>query len=185
MLSPLQSPLLSPMPQILQRAAWAALLSGLLLLRQGRRDTRSAAAPLNAISHWLWPAGALRARDFSVRHTFTGGLIHYGASCFWSALFDLRPGAPAARPIERRPGPSPRPPHRRVLVDALALTAVAAWVDLVLVPPRLSPGFERRLTDGSLCRVYLAFALGLAWGETRAGHAHRLPDPGRQLPLES
>lgn len=156
------------MPQrILQRAAAGALLSGLLLILRGRRENGDGAVPLNAISHWLWPRSAFRARGVSMRHTATGALIHFGASCFWSAIFEgrrlLRP-APAAGP-------------REVLTDALALSAAAAWVDLVLVPPSLSPGFERRLHRKSLCLVYLGFAAGLALGELWPGRRGARPAP--------
>lgn len=169
--------------RILQRGAWAALISGLLLVRQGRRDARSGAAPLNAISHWLWPDRALRHRGLSARYTLTGAFIHWGASCFWSAIYE---GHRQAGALGSPPPPAPaNEALSNDLVDALALSAIAAWVDLVLVPPRLSPGFERQLSDASLCRVYLAFGAGLAWGEARCRRAHRLPDPARQLHVES
>lgn len=175
--------------RILQRGACAALVSGLLLVRQGRRDACSGAAPLNAISHWLWPESALRQCGLSARYTLVGAIIHWGASCFWSAIYEghRQAGAPPprARPPSRRP-PAPAsevPSHD--LVNALALSAIAAWVDLVLVPPRLSPGFERHLSDASLCRVYLAFGIGLAWGGARGRRAHRLPPGTRQLHVES
>ncbi len=184
--------------RILQRGAWAALISGLLLVRQGRRDARSGAAPLNAISHWLWPDRALRHRGLSARYTLTGIFIHWGASCFWSAIYEGHrqagalgspPPPPPARETSRPPAGATGAPENAArsndLVDALALSAIAAWVDLVLVPPRLSPGFERHLSDASLCRVYLAFGAGLAWGEARCRRAHRLPDPARQLHVES
>lgn len=184
--------------RILQRGAWAALVSGLLLVRQGRRDACSGAAPLNAISHWLWPESALRHCGLSARYTLAGALIHYGASCFWSAIYEgHRQAGTRVAPSERTSATtSATPPAKpaRVtpaealgddLVDALALTAIAAWVDLVLVPPRLSPGFERQLSDASLCRVYLAFGAGMAWGEARCRRAHRLPREACQLRLES
>ena len=44
------------------------------------------------------------------------------------------------------------------------LTAVAAWVDLRLVPHRLTPGFQRRLSSRSLLMVYTLFGMGLAAG---------------------
>ena len=162
------------MPQrILQRAAGGALLSGLLLVLCGRRDDGDGAVPLNTISHWLWPRRAFRARGFSARHTVTGTLIHFGASCFWSVVFE-------GRQLLRSPrGPEPRP--QEVLRDALALSAVAAWVDLKGVPPALSPGFERRLRADSLCLVYLSFAAGLALGELWPAAA-RAQRPARPLP---
>ena len=48
------------------------------------------------------------------------------------------------------------------MADAVAVSAVAAVVDLACVPDRLTPGFERRLSERSLVMVYTAFAAGLA-----------------------
>ena len=42
------------------------------------------------------------------------------------------------------------------------VTAIAAFTDLRLVPPRLSPGFEHRLSKAGVALVYLGFACGLA-----------------------
>lgn len=163
------------MPQrILQRAVGAALLSGLLLVLRGRRDDGDGAVPLNTVSHWLWPRSAFRARGFSARHTVTGALIHFGASCFWSVIFEGRRLLPGTAPPSR---------PQKVLRDALALSAAAAWVDLKGVPPALSPGFERRLKADSLCLVYLSFAAGLALGELWPAAA-RVERPGRPLPTE-
>ena len=51
--------------------------------------------------------------------------------------------------------------------DAVAATAVAAVVDLAIVPRRLTPGFERRLSARSLALVYGALAVGLLLGARR------------------
>lgn len=138
--------------RVLRRGTTAAFVSGLVLVVLGRREARSGAAPLNAISHWLWPRSALRADGLSTRHTVPGVVIHWGASCFWSALYEG-----PRRCQGTRPGAA--------VCDAMALSTVAAWVDLVGVPERLSPGFEHRLSPPSLCLVYLAFAAGLVLGE--------------------
>jgi hypothetical protein len=50
------------------------------------------------------------------------------------------------------------------VADACAISAVAAVVDLKLVPKRLTPGFEARLSNRSLALVYAGFATGLALG---------------------
>jgi hypothetical protein len=44
------------------------------------------------------------------------------------------------------------------------VTALAAVVDLAIVPKRLTPGFEQRLTRPSITLVYAGFAVGLALG---------------------
>jgi hypothetical protein len=54
-----------------------------------------------------------------------------------------------------------RPTLANAAVDAAAVTALASVVDLKLVPSRLTPGFERRLSKRGLAMVYLAFGAGL------------------------
>jgi hypothetical protein len=127
----------------------AALLSTALTWR-GRMEQRSAAAPLNAISHWFWPRSALWRDDVSLRHTGTGIALHLGSSLLWSTVYALLRSA--------RPEPGPVD----ALGDAAAVTALAATVDLAIVPERLSPGFEHRLRPAGLGWVYGAFAVGLA-----------------------
>lgn len=136
----------------LVEAACAGALSALVLLWRGKRETGSAAAPVNAVSHWLWPRSALRRDEVSAKYTATGTVVHHLASLFWCALYEwLADG-------RRRPSPT------AALRDASAVTALAAVVDLKLVPKRLSPGFEERLSAPSLVLVYAAFAAGMALG---------------------
>lgn len=142
---------------------FSSLVSGLLLLLRGRKDVGSAAAPVNAVSHWLWPHTAFQADAPSLRHTLTGAVVHYGASMFWGLCYDA---------LRRRRA---RPTTANALGDAVAVSAAAAVVDLVLVPPRLRPGFERRLRPRSLCMVYGGFALGLALGGLLAPTRPRPP----------
>jgi hypothetical protein len=135
-----------------------ALTSGLLagslstgvLLAQGRREQASAAAPVNAISHWIWPRRALQRDDVSMAHTGTGLALHLGSSLLWSSAFTL------LRRMRERPTVA------NAVVDAAAVTATAALVDLKVVPKRLSPGFEERLSPASVAWVYVLFGAGLA-----------------------
>jgi hypothetical protein len=130
----------------------AATVSAAVLLWRGRRETGNVAAPVNAISHWLWPQKALQNDDVSLRYTATGSAVHYASSMLWAGLYEV---------IRRR---RRRPTAGNACADAAAVTAVAAVVDLKLVPPRLTPGFEHRLTPAGLAMVYGGFALGLAVG---------------------
>ncbi len=125
-------------------------LSAAMLMWRGRAETGSAAAPLNAVSHWLWPRKALQQDGASTRYTLTGTAVHFGAAALWCAAYEL------LRARRRRPTVA------NALADAAAVTAVAAVVDLKCVPERLTPGFERRLSNPSLVIVYAAFAAGLA-----------------------
>ena len=131
----------------------ASLLSAGMLALRGRCEVRSASAPLNAPSHWLFGRSALRSSRPSLRHTLSGMLIHHGSSIFWALIY--------SRLLHRQQVPPS--------LGALLISALAAWVDLRLVPERLTPGFERRLTRKSLMLVYAAFAFGLALGGSREG----------------
>jgi hypothetical protein len=140
----------------------ASLLSTVALALAGHRENGHAAAPVNAISHWLWDRQALRANRPSLRHTLAGYLIHHGASVFWGTLHALAWGC---RPRAKQPGPA--------LAGAATTAAVAYFVDYRLTPQRLTPGFEHRLSTGALVAVYACFALGLAIGSVAAPRLHR------------
>jgi len=125
-------------------------LSAAVLLRRGHVENGHASAPVNAISHWIWPRAALRQDGPSARFTLTGIAVHFAASLLWCGLYEgLRSQRRDATPDS-------------VLTDAVAVTAVAAVVDLACVPDRFTPGFEKRLSRSSLFFVYGAFAAGLA-----------------------
>lgn len=139
----------------------AGLTSLAMLAARGRADNHSPVAPLNATSHVIWGDRALHVDRPTVRHTLPGLVIHVGSSMFWGAvqqgLFGMRRGlAPNAR-------------------NAALTTALAALVDLKLVPDRLTPGFERRLSTKSLMWVYGALAVGLAIGGEIAARRGAMP----------
>lgn len=129
----------------------SSLLSILVLAVRGKRDAGTAAGPLNAPSHWLFGREALRANRPSLRRTLTGLAIHQGSSMMWGLLYD-------------QIFCKQRKKHSvgGLAAGAIGFTAVAALVDLKLVPPRLTPGFEHRLNRKSLLLTYGAFAAGLA-----------------------
>ena len=142
----------SPVQGMWTEGLLAGALSALVLAWRGHAEVGSAAAPVNAVSHWIWPQQALQRDEASLRHTATGGALHLGSSLMWSALYSWLRG--------RRLHPTPQ----NALTDAVALTALAALVDLKLVPQRLTPGFEHRLRRPSLVLVYAGFGVGLALG---------------------
>jgi hypothetical protein len=150
-----------PRPIPLGRSRWPAFLTeGLLsaslsaatLMWRGRSERGSAAAPINAISHLVWPRAALRHGEPSLRHTGTGAALHYASSLLWGGLYSW------LRHRRRRPNAA------NAVFDAAAVGAVAAVVDLKLMPPRLTPGFERKLSRPGVGWVYVALAAGLALG---------------------
>jgi hypothetical protein len=129
----------------------ASILSTLALVLAGHRQNGACAAPVNAISHWLWDRPALREDGADARHTVTGYLIHHLASIWWATWHSLAWGG---RPQAKRTAPA--------LAGASAAAAVACFVDFKLTPRRLTPGFEHRLSTGALLGVYACFGLGLA-----------------------
>lgn len=145
----------------------ASALSTLTLAAGGHRDSGSASAPTNAISHWVWEDEAFHADRPDLKHTLLGYLIHHGTSVFWATLH--------AKAYGRR-GLADDP--TRLLTAALLSSAIASFVDYQLTPRRLQPGFEQRLGLASMVAVYASFGLGLAlaqgWLERRT-----LPPGGR------
>jgi len=134
--------------------ALASVLSAAVLAAAGRRETPGAAAPINAVSQWLWGRReALSADAPDRRHTLNGYLIHHLASTFWAALHAaaLRHSGVPARPLP-------------ALAAAAATSAFAAFVDLKCTPERLTPGFQHRVSPRALVATYGAFAVGLALG---------------------
>jgi hypothetical protein len=138
----------------------ASLSSTAALALAGHWENGDPAAPVNAISHWLWDRRALRQNGPSLRHTLIGFLIHHSASIFWGTLHARAWGC---RPRAKELGPA--------LAVAGATAAFAYFVDYRLTPRRLTPGFEHRLSSKSMLAVYVCFALGLAAGSIAAGHA--------------
>jgi hypothetical protein len=148
----------------------AAVASLAALAVRGRADNRSAVAPINATSHIVWGDRALRVDRPTVRHTVPGLALHAGSAVLWAAvqhgLFGTRRGVlPNAR-------------------NAALTSALAALVDLKLVPDRLTPGFERRLSTRSLMWVYGALAVGLAIGGELAARSGGRRGAGAAEPAE-
>jgi hypothetical protein len=135
---------------VLLAGTLAATLSGAVLLWRSRAETGHASAAVNAPSQWLWGRGAIEANDVDARHTLLGTAVHWLSSCFWAVGFEwLRRRHPDDTPLG-------------ALRDGAATAGLAAFTDLTLVPERLTPGFEKRLSRRSLGGVYATFAVGLA-----------------------
>jgi hypothetical protein len=135
---------------VLLAGTLAATLSGAVLMWRSRAETGHASAAVNAPSQWLWGRGAIEANDVDARHTLLGTAVHWLSSCFWAVGFEwLRRRHPQDTPLT-------------ALRDGAATAGLAAFTDLALVPERLTPGFEKRLSRRSLGGVYATFAVGLA-----------------------
>ncbi len=131
----------------------ASVLSTLVLALVGRRQAGSAAAPVNAASHWLWGDESLRADAWDGRHTLVGALTQHAASIFWATLYARLYGhrAEAKEPVQ-------------ALAGGIATSAAAYVIDYTVTPRRFTPGYEHRLDGRGMLAVYGALALGFAAG---------------------
>jgi hypothetical protein len=131
----------------------AGLFSAAALAATSRRDAGSPVAAINAESHWLWGDESLRQDRPTLKHTLTGMVTHQLSTVFWALLHALvRGDRHAARRVPQ------------AVLGGLATSAAAAAIDYTLVPKRLTPGFEHRLSKGSMVGVFAAIAAGIAVG---------------------
>lgn len=131
----------------------ASLLSTAVLALAGRREAGSAVAPTNAVSHWLWGDESLVAQQPDLRHTLTGYVTHHLASVFWATLY--------SRIFGHREDAKELP---QAIAGGVATSATAYVVDYYMVPKRLTPGYEHRISSGAMLATYGALAAGFALG---------------------
>lgn len=130
--------------------AGVAVLGTLALA--GRRDSRSAIAPINASSHVIWGDDAAQIEQPTLRHTVPGVAINLGAVFWWAFIFRFLFGRVADR------GPLPA-------LAAGASTMTLAWLlDYKVLPRRLTPGWELRISDRSLFAALAVMGAGLGLG---------------------
>ncbi|NEX61239.1 hypothetical protein [Noviherbaspirillum galbum] len=131
----------------------AGIATALAASLAGKRETDSYAAPLNATSHIVWGnENAGRQDRASAKFTLTGFLLNHASSIFWAAIYERLFGG-------KRNTSSVTP-----VVGAALVTAGAYVTDYYLVPKRLTPGYELRLSGRSLAVIYGALAVGLVAG---------------------
>jgi predicted aconitase len=133
--------------------AAASLSSTVALALAGKNDSGSVFGATNAVSHWIYGDKAFRHGEPSLKYTLVGYAIHHASALFWATLFEQVAG----KVLDRKD-------LRRTAAAAAAASAVACFVDYEMTPQRLKPGYERRLTTGSMALVYAAFGIGLAAG---------------------
>ena len=133
--------------------AASSILSTAALAALGRKESGSAYAPTNAVSHWVYGDEAFAHREPALRYTVPGYLIHHGSALFWSVLFERVCG----RLLDRKE------PATTLGIGAAA-AAVACFADYQLTPDRFKPGYEQHLSRPSLAAVYATFGIGLAVG---------------------
>ena len=133
--------------------ALAAAFSAAVVMVAGRRQGGSAVAPVNAISHWMWGDEAARSERVDVRHTLVGAITQLGAGIFWGTLHAaLRPQVPRDAVVPA------------AIAGGLVTSAVAGVVDYGVIPDRLTPGWELRVSKTSVLLALAAMAAGIALG---------------------
>jgi hypothetical protein len=138
----------SALPGALAAAATAATAAG-----RGRADSASALAPLNAVSHFLWGDRAAHVRRATLKETGIGVAVNSAASVFWATVFQKLFG----EAVERRGVPA-------ALLGGAAVAGLAYLTDYHLVPKRLTPGYEKRVSGRSLALIFGALGLSLGAG---------------------
>jgi len=122
-------------------AATTATASILSKLQTGR-----AASALNATSHIVWGKRAFRVDAADRKHTLVGVALNAGAMLAWCTVYELLP-EPRSLPAR--------------LVKAAGVSVASYVTDYHVVPKRLTPGFEERLSRHGLAAVYVALGAGL------------------------
>jgi hypothetical protein len=140
----------------LQGAALATLGTTAAAALAGELENHAPLGPINAVSHILFGDEAAAHDELSAKHTLTSALLNTAAIGSWAVVGELIFGG------ERRPTTLP------AALDAGAAVAGISYItDYHLVPDRLTPGFEKRLSNKSLLAIYGALAIGLGIGLCR------------------
>ncbi len=113
---------------------------------RGRKDSGSAVAPINATSHVVYGPEASSADAPDLRHTLPGLAINAGASVFWAIVYERL---------------FSRGDTVKSLLGGGVVAALAYLIDYHLVPKRLTPGWEERVSGRSLAIIFGAMALSL------------------------
>ena len=111
--------------------------------------------PLNTVAHVLLGSRAFYVREAHPLVTPLGILVHTLSLIVWGILFSL--GSRRERGLW-------------LWVGAVLFAIAVAFVDFLLLPARLSPGFETVLARGEIIVIYavMAAAMGVAAGSLRA-----------------
>jgi hypothetical protein len=141
------------MAHSLQTGAVASTTTALATAVLGGVENHNVVAPINAVSHIAWGEAAVAQEESSVKYTLTGLALNTVAVTGWAAVHELLFG----RYLDRRNLPA-------ALLGGAATSALAFVTDYYVVPRRFTPGFERRLSNGSLLGVYSVLAVSLAFG---------------------
>lgn len=134
----------------------------------GKKETGSAASPLNAVSHILWGQKAATEDGVDAKHTAVGAGVNAIAMYAWSAVLEGVFGPWVRRADDVGNGGNP---YVRAAVAGATVSALAYVTDNYVVPKRLTPGFEKRLSPMATATTYGVLAASLAAGAIWANRA--------------
>lgn len=149
---------------IVQTAVAATVATTAATAVAGVVENGNPAAPVNAISHIVWGEKAAHRDAASTKYTWTGAALNAGAMLSWAAFHHAVFNRSRSRSVAGN------------LARGAATAGIAYVVDYHVVPKRLTPGFEKRLSNRSLFAIYAALAVSLAFGSQLAGGRR---SPGR------
>lgn len=132
--------------------AGATALTTATILCLGLDRDASAWAPLNAVSHMPFGDEAAWHEELSAKYTATGIALHSSAMFMWAGAYA---GLMQRLPKQNLP---------TAIGAGVAVSALAYVTDYYVVPRRLTPGFEKRLSGQSIFWIFSALAVGLAAG---------------------
>jgi hypothetical protein len=119
----------------------------------GRIEEGQPIAPLNAVSHIVWGDEAAAHETPSMKYTMPGVLLNTAAVTGWAGVYELLFGG------RRRPANL-----AGAILGGAAVSALAYVTDYYVVPDRVTPGFEKRLSNKSLAGIYTTLAVSLGVG---------------------
>lgn len=137
---------------ILQTGITASAATTVAAAVCGALEQESPLAPINAVSHIPWGDEAARHDELSWRYTATGVALNTAAVTSWAAIYEWGCGHLADDDVQG------------ALAGGAMVSALAYLTDYHVVPERLTPGFEKRLSNRSLLGIYATLALSLAAG---------------------
>ena len=136
--------------------AIGAITTAAAIAAYGKRKEGSAWTPFNAIAHMALGEQTIQKEGYSSPETLTGLGLHSSAVLTWGAMYEKLAG---------------KTPFPKSLATGAAASGIIYLLDYHILPPKMRPGFEKRLGNQSVATVYglLALVLGLSplWKQSK------------------
>jgi hypothetical protein len=140
----------NPLLRALSTGSLAGLTTTAAVALVGAREADNPVAPINATSHVLWGDEAGTADAVDLKHTAPGLLTNIGAGVFWALVHEAL--LASVRPREPSTGAA----------TGAAVAALAYVVDYHLLPRRLTPGWELRVSRRGVALGFVTLGACLA-----------------------